>query len=206
MKPFSKETGTVAALDRVNVDTDQIIPAKYLKRIERSGYGPLLFHSWRFLEDGTPDQKFELNRPEYEGATILVTGKNFGCGSSREHAVWALQDYGFKAIIAPSFAEIFHRNCFQNGVLPISMPENICEVISKRASSSKGYQLTIDLRNERLADKIDLDTAFMVHDDPETNQFYIHCLLNGLDEISLTLEHSDKIAKYEESISRNKHA
>ena len=206
MKPFVKETGTVAVLDRVNVDTDQIIPAKYLKRIERSGYGPFLFHSWRFLEDGTPNQNFELNRPEYEGATILVAGKNFGCGSSREHAVWALQGYGFRAIIAPSFAEIFHRNCFQNGVLPISIPGKTCKVIAQRAASSKGYQLTIDLRNERLVDSIELDTTFMVHNDPETNKFYIHCLLNGLDEISLTLEHSDKIARYEESISRQKYA
>ena len=155
MEPFIKITGVVAALDRENVDTDQIIPAVYLKRIERTGFGQFLFSQpgWRFLPDGQLDPNFELNRPGYKGAAILVAGKNFGSGSSREHAPWALLDYGFKVIIAPSFADIFHNNCFQNGMLPVVLPEDAVREIMDKATNQGGYQLTVDLERLEVSDQ-----------------------------------------------------
>ncbi len=192
MVPFVKETGVVAPLDRVNVDTDQIIPKQFLKRIERTGFGKFLFFDWRYLSDGqTPDPKFELNAPEYAGASILVAGKNFGCGSSREHAPWALLDYGFRAVIAPSFADIFHNNCYQNGILPVVLPEETVNAILRRAIDAPGYRLTVDLESQTVSDEAGFSTVFSV------DAFRKHCLLNGLDDTGLTLVHSDRISKYE---------
>ena len=194
MEPFIKLTGVVAALDRDNVDTDQIIPAVHLKRIERTGFGPFLFSQpgWRFLADGQPDTSFELNNPSYRDATILVVGSNFGSGSSREHAPWALLDYGFRVIIAPSFADIFRNNCFQNGMLPIVLKDShVKELMQKAHSKAEGYELTVDLEECTIYDTEDFSTTF------ETDQFRRDCLLNGLDDIGLTLQHEDKIVAYE---------
>ena len=152
MEPFTKITGIAAPLDRVNVDTDQIIPAVYLKRIERTGFGPFLFAAWRFLPDGQPNPEFVLNAPAYQGATFLITGRNFGCGSSREHAPWALLDYGFRAIIASSFAEIFHKNCFENGIIPVHLPEEQVSQLMEKAKGSPGYQITVDLEASEVRD------------------------------------------------------
>ena len=197
MQPFSKQTGIVAPMDRVNVDTDQIIPAVYLKRIERTGYEDALFASWRFNDDGSPKPDFVLNQLGYQNATILVAGHNFGSGSSREHAPWALLDYGFRAIIAPSFADIFHKNCFDNGIVPVHLPEDQVGQIMAKAQGNPGYRMTVDLEACRLTDDEGLDLPFVVHNNPETHEFRRHCLLNGLDDIALTLEHEDKIAAYE---------
>ncbi len=197
MQPFIKETGGVAPLDRANVDTDQIIPAVYLKRIERTGFGPFLFHSWRFLPDGRPNPEFVLNAPAYQSATVLVAGRNFGCGSSREHAPWALLDYGFRAIIAPSFAEIFHKNCFDNGIVPVHLPEAQVNELMAKAKQEPGYQLTVDLEACEITDQDGLSIPFKVHNDPETHEFRRDCLLRGLDDIALALEHEDDIAVYE---------
>jgi len=192
MIPFVRETGIVAPLDRVNVDTDQIIPKQFLKRIERTGFGKYLFFDWRFQSDGkTPDPNFELNTPEYAKASILVAGKNFGCGSSREHAPWALLDYGFRAIIAPSFADIFHNNCYQNGILPVVLPESTVNTLLKRAIDSPGYRLTVDLENQTVIDEGGFTADFKM------DAFRRHCLLNGLDDIGLTLVHSNAISEYE---------
>ena len=197
MQPFIKETGVVAPLDQANVDTDQIIPAVYLKRIERTGFGPFLFHSWRFLPDGRPNPEFVLNAPAYQGATVLVAGRNFGCGSSREHAPWALLDYGFRAIIAPSFAEIFHKNCFDNGIVPVHLPEAQVNELMAKAKQKPGYQMTVDLEACEITDQDGLRIPFKVHNDPETHEFRRDCLLRGLDDIALALEHEDDIAVYE---------
>ena len=193
MEPFIRMTGVVAALDRENVDTDQIIPAVYLKRIERTGFGQYLFSQpgWRFLPNGQLDPNFELNRTGYEGATILVAGKNFGSGSSREHAPWALLDYGFKAIIAPSFADIFHNNCFQNGMLPVALPEEAIREIMDKAVEHPGYQLTVDLEALEVSDDQGFKMAF------DINRFRRDCLLNGLDDIGLTLQLESKIEAFE---------
>ena len=199
MEPFTKLTGIAAPLDRVNVDTDQIIPAVYLKRIERTGFGPFLFASWRYLPDGSPDPEFVLNDPSYQGATILITGRNFGGGSSREHAPWALLDYGFRAIISSSFAEIFHKNCFDNGIVPVHLPEGQVNELMAKAKRNPGHQMTVDLETCRVTDEDGLNIAFKVHNDPEVHEFRRHCLLNGLDDIALTLQHEDKIAVYEAS-------
>ena len=196
MEPCVKLTGVVAAMDRENVDTDQIIPAVYLKRIERTGFGQFLFSQpgWRFLPDGSPDPDFELNKPSYQGASILVAGHNFGSGSSREHAPWALFDYGFKVIIAPSFADIFYNNCFQNGMLPIVLSEaNIKNLMEKAQGSYEGYEATIDLQNCTISDGQGLTIPF------ETDDFRRDCLLKGLDDIGLTLQNEDKISIYEKS-------
>jgi len=193
MQPFVKETGTVALMDRANVDTDQIIPKQFLKRIERTGFGQFLFFDWRFLDDGSPNPDFELNKPEAEGATILVTRRNFGSGSSREHAVWAIDDYGFRAILAPSFADIFYNNCFKNGVLPIPLPESAIDDLFERASSTRGYQLTVDLEKKIISDTQGLSIAF------EIDEFRRNKLLNGLDDIALTMQSEDKIAAYEKA-------
>ena len=191
MTPFRIHTGLVAPLNRANVDTDQIIPKQFLKRIERTGFGQFLFYDWRYLQDGQPNTTFVLNQPCYSGATILVTGKNFGCGSSREHAPWSLLEYGFRVIIASSFADIFRNNCFKNGMLPILLPEPDVAEITKRSEETEGYTLTVDLEEQSIEDSAGLSIKFSV---PE---FQRYCLLEGLDEIGLTLQHEADIAAYE---------
>jgi 3-isopropylmalate/(R)-2-methylmalate dehydratase small subunit len=191
MKPFTKHTGPVVVMDRANVDTDQIIPKQFLKRIERTGFGEFLFWDWARKEDGSLSPEFELNRPEAKGASVLLTRRNFGCGSSREHAPWALEDWGFRVIIAPSFADIFYNNCFKNGMLPIVLSEEQVDELFKRASARPAYQLTADLETRTLSDDEGLSLKF------EVEEFRRHCLLDGLDDIGLTLEHEDKIAAYE---------
>ncbi len=191
MNSFHQHTGIVVALDRPNVDTDQIIPKQFLKRIERTGFGEFLFFDWRYLPDGSPNPKFILNEPRYQGASILVAAKNFGCGSSREHAPWALAEYGFRAVIAPSFADIFANNCFKNGMLPIVLPENTVLEIMQRTQENEGYTLSIDLEKQTVSDSIGLSTSFQVSD------FQKYCLLEGLDDIGLTLRHEDAISVYE---------
>ena len=196
MDPFVKLTGVVAPLDRVNIDTDQIIPAVFLKRIERSGFEDCLFFAWRFNEDGSPKIDFVLNQPEYQKASVLVAGHNFGCGSSREHAPWALRDYGIRCIIAPSFADIFYNNCFKNGVLPLRMSEEDVRAIMDKASSKPGVNLTVDLEGQRVWDEDEeISIPF------EIDQARRHNLLNGLDDIGLTLQFEDKIDAYESSRS-----
>jgi 3-isopropylmalate/(R)-2-methylmalate dehydratase small subunit len=191
MTPFTTHTGLVATMDRANVDTDQIIPKQFLKRIERTGYGPFLFYDWRYFDDGkTPNPEFELNQPKANGATILLARRNFGSGSSREHAVWAIENYGFRVVIAPSFADIFYNNCFKNGVLPVKLSEDQVEQLFQRARPG-GYQLTVDLNTCRLTDSQGLTLPFQVDESRR------HCLLNGLDDIALTLQHADKIGTYE---------
>ncbi|MCB4756158.1 MAG: 3-isopropylmalate dehydratase small subunit [Elusimicrobia bacterium] len=192
MEPFRKHKGLVALLDSQHVDTDQMIPKQFLKRVERTGFGPFLFYDWRYLKDGkTPNPDFELNKPRYKGATILLTRDNFGCGSSREHAPWAIQEYGFRVLIAPSFADIFFNNCFKNGILPIVLPSSVVEELFKEAKPQPGYQLTVDLEEQSIQSPAGKTIPF------EVNSFRKHCLLNGLDDIGLTLQHEDKIAAYE---------
>ena len=191
MKQFTKHTGLVAPLDRANVDTDQIIPKQFLKRIERTGFGEFLFYDWRYLPDGQPNPAFVLNEPRYQGASILVADKNFGCGSSREHAPWALGEFGFRVIIAPSFADIFANNCFKNGMLPITLtPDQVREIMS-RAQQQEGYELTVDLKRQTIEDGRGLSILFVV------SEFQRYCLLEGLDDIGLTLRHEDAIREYE---------
>ncbi len=191
MQPFTTHTGLVAPMDRANVDTDQIIPKQFLKRIERTGFGQFLFFDWRFRDDGTENPDFELNRPEYRGASVLLARRNFGCGSSREHAPWALADYGFRVLIAPSFADIFYNNCFKNGMLPIRLDDAGVDDLFARAAKYAGYRLTANLENCRLSDDHGLDRPF------EIEPFRRHCLLHGLDDIGLTLEHAVDIAAFE---------
>jgi 3-isopropylmalate/(R)-2-methylmalate dehydratase small subunit len=193
MKPFTKHTGRVIAMDRANVDTDQIIPKQFLKRIERTGFGQFLFWDWGRHEDGSINPAFELNQPEAEGASVLLARRNFGCGSSREHAPWALEDWGFRVLIAPSFADIFYNNCFKNGMLPIVVSEEQVEHLFQRAAAHSGYELTADLENCTLSDAHGLSLKF------DVEPFRRHCLLHGLDDIGLTLEHEDKIAAYEQA-------
>jgi 3-isopropylmalate/(R)-2-methylmalate dehydratase small subunit len=193
MNPFTTHTGLVACMDRANVDTDQIIPKQFLKRIERTGYGPFLFYDWRYKDDGkTPNPDFELNKPIAAGATILLARRNFGCGSSREHAVWAIENYGFRVVMAPTFADIFYNNCFKNGVLPVKLTEDQVEDLFRRASKG-GYKLTVDLNTCQITDQQGLSLSFQVDD------FRRYCLLNGLDDIALTLQNADRIAAYERS-------
>ncbi len=191
MQPFRKHTGKVAPLYRANIDTDQIIPKQFLKRIERTGFGEFLFNDWRRAANGDADPAFPLNKPRFAGASILVAGKNFGCGSSREHAVWALADYGFRAVIAPTFADIFANNCVKNGVLTVALSEDECALIARRAAEIPGYQLAIDLENCSVADDHGLAATFQL------DEFTRHCLLEGLDDIGLTMKHQADIAKYE---------
>ena len=191
MKPFRQHTGLVAPLDRANVDTDQIIPKQFLKRIERTGFGEFLFYDWRYLPNGQLDPSFVLNEPRYHSASILVTDKNFGCGSSREHAPWALGEYGFRVIIAPSFADIFANNCFKNGMLPITLTTEQVREIMTRAQQREGYTLTVDLERQTISDSSGLSILFVV------GEFQRYCLLQGLDDISLTLRHEDAISAYE---------
>jgi len=195
MKPYVRVTGIVAPLDRPNVDTDQIIPAKYLKRVERTGFGPFLFDSWRKLPDGSPNPEFFLNDPRYKDATILLAGPNFGSGSSREHAPWALEDYGFRTVIAPSFADIFQNNCYQNGMLPVVLSQEAVDHIMEKAKSTPGYQLTVDLERRLVIDSDEVTVEF------EINDFRRDCLLRGLDDIALTLEHEDAIDAYEKQVT-----
>ena len=191
MKSFTTHTGKVVAMDRANVDTDQIIPKQFLKRIERTGFGEFLFWDWIKNDDGTPNADFELNRPEAAGASILLARRNFGCGSSREHAPWALEDYGFRVIVAPSFADIFYNNCFKNGMLPIPLSEEQVEELFQRTAQHEGYQLTADLEACTLTDEYGFKAGF------EVQPFRRHCLLNGLDDIALTLQHEEKITAFE---------
>jgi len=191
MEPFTTHTGKVAVMDRSNVDTDQIIPKQFLKRIERTGFGPFLFFDWRFNQDGSDNPDFELNQPIAKGASILVARRNFGCGSSREHAVWAIADYGFRAVIAPTFADIFYNNCFKNGVLAIALDESAVEQIFQRTVQHAPYSLTVDLEQCVVTDAFGLRLPFTVDESRR------HCLLHGLDDIALTLEHEDKISTYE---------
>jgi 3-isopropylmalate/(R)-2-methylmalate dehydratase small subunit len=191
MQPFERHSGRVAALPRANVDTDQIIPKQFLKRIERTGFGPSLFFDWRYLADGSPDPAFELNRPQYAGATILVTGPNFGCGSSREHAPWALADYGFRAVLAPSFADIFYGNCCQNGLLPVVLQETEIGELIRRAEGPQPYHLTVDLESCRVSDLDGFAAGFTI--EPYRREM----LLRGLDEIGRTLEQEARIAGFE---------
>ena len=191
MRAFTKHTGLVALMDRSNVDTDQIIPKQFLKRIERTGFGEFLFFDWRYREDGSDDPDFELNQPRFRGATILLTRKNFGCGSSREHAPWALEQYGFRVILASSFADIFFNNCFKNGMLPIRLDETTIDDLFVRTAAHPGYQLTVDLESRMITDDAGLRIEF------EVDQFRRHCLLHGLDDVDLTLEQEDKITAYE---------
>jgi 3-isopropylmalate/(R)-2-methylmalate dehydratase small subunit len=191
MQPFGIHLGRTAVLPRANVDTDQIIPKQFLKRIERSGFGPCLFFDWRYLGDGSPNPEFELNQPGAAGATILITGPNFGCGSSREHAPWALADYGFRAILAPSFADIFYGNCCQNGLLPVVLPERVIAELAGRAASG-GYELTVDLRSQRVTDATGFEALF------EIQPYRRDMLLQGLDEIGRTLQLESAIAAFEQ--------
>jgi 3-isopropylmalate/(R)-2-methylmalate dehydratase small subunit len=191
MQPFTQLKGLVAPLDLPNVDTDQIIPKQFLKRIERTGFGQFLFYDWRFTDGTRLDPSFEMNQERYRNANILITRANFGCGSSREHAPWALQDYGFQCIIAPSFADIFYNNCFKNGMLPVTLSEEQVEDLFQRVRQTPGYTLTVDLVQQRVSSEDGLALPF------EVDAFRRHCLLNALDDIGLTLQHEDKIRRYE---------
>jgi 3-isopropylmalate/(R)-2-methylmalate dehydratase small subunit len=191
MQPFHIHTGLVAPLDRPNVDTDQIIPKQFLKRVERTGFGEFLFYDWRYAADGTPDASFVLNEARYQGASILVAGRNFGCGSSREHAPWALADYGFRAVIAPSFADIFANNCLKNGLLPVVLTGAEVALMLHRARELENYRVTVDLERCLVADEHGLAAPFVI------DEFRRHCLLHGLDDIGLTLQHEAAITAYE---------
>ncbi|WP_059103888.1 3-isopropylmalate dehydratase small subunit [Shouchella shacheensis] len=189
MEALRKHGGNVAVMDRVNVDTDQIIPKQFLKRVERTGFGQFLFYDWRFLEDGVENPAFELNQPEAKGASILVAAHNFGCGSSREHAPWALQDYGFRVIIAPSFADIFYSNCFKNGILPIRLPEVDVQALMNQAAG-KRFILNVDLEDQTMEGGA-FSSSF------EVDTYWKEMLLNGWDEISLTLNYESRISSFE---------
>ena len=192
MEPFIVHTGRVAALPRANVDTDQIIPKQFLKRIERTGFGPALFFDWRYLPDGSPDLAFELNTPKARGATLLLAGENFGCGSSREHAPWALAEYGFRAILAPSFADIFHGNCCQNGLLPVTLSAKAVHELFRRYDAAPvGYELSVDLVTTTVRDARGFESPF------EIPRYRREMLLHGLDEIGRTLRHEAAIAAFE---------
>ena len=191
MQPFKKHTGLVVPLDRPNVDTDQIIPKQFLKRVERTGFGQFLFNDWRLQPDGQADPSFPLNAPRYRGASILIAGKNFGCGSSREHAPWALSDFGFRAIIAPSFADIFANNCMKNGLLPVVLTETECAELVRRAREIQNYQVNVDLEMKTVSDAQGFSAAFAIGD------FQRYCLLEGLDDIGLTLKYEADITSYE---------
>jgi 3-isopropylmalate/(R)-2-methylmalate dehydratase small subunit len=193
MEPFKQHTGLVGPVDRVNVDTDAIIPKQFLKRIERTGFGQYLFFEWRFDQSGAVIPSFPLNQPQFQGASVLISRANFGCGSSREHAPWAIQDYGFKVIIAPSYADIFYNNCFKNGILPIKLSEEQVEDVFQRTAKHDSYKLSVDLENNKVTDDYGLSIEFTL--DEHRRQF----LLQGLDDIGLTLKHEEKITAYEET-------
>lgn len=192
MEPFKNFRGKTVPLDRVNIDTDQIIPKQFLKRIERTGFGKFLFNDWRFNDDGSLNQEFILNKEIYKSSSILLTGENFGSGSSREHAAWALHDYGFRCILAPSFADIFFNNCFQNGLLPIVLPKEKINNLFEESKNNNGLELNIDLESQTIFNiNLEINIAFDI--DP----YRKYCILNGLDNIGLTLQHVDKIELYE---------
>lgn len=193
MNAFTKHSGLVAAMDRSNVDTDQIIPKQFLKRIERTGFGEYLFYDWRFDEAGNTKADFELNQPRFQGASILVARQNFGNGSSREHAVWALDDFGFRSVIAESFADIFYNNCSKNGVLPVRLTSDEVEQIHQKVAATEGYQLTVDLENNLVTDNDGFSASF------EIDEFRRKCFLAGLDHIALTMQHLDAIEAYEKA-------
>ncbi|WP_415900775.1 3-isopropylmalate dehydratase small subunit [Neptuniibacter sp. QD48_11] len=201
MNKFTLHTGIAAPLDRANVDTDMIIPKQFLKSIKRSGFGKNLFDELRYLDEGQPDQEctgrplneeFVLNLPRYKGTSVLLARENFGCGSSREHAPWALDDFGIRSVIAPSFAEIFYNNCFKNGLLPIILSEEQVDQLFKEVAATEGYELTVDLENQIVKTPSGEEMVFEIDD------FRKHCLLNGLDDIGLTLQHADDIKAYED--------
>jgi 3-isopropylmalate/(R)-2-methylmalate dehydratase small subunit len=191
MQPLRTHQGRVAPLNRANVDTDQIIPKQFLKRIERTGFGEFLLYDWRRTSDGKLDPSFVLNHPRHAGASVLVVGKNFGCGSSREHAVWALEDFGFRVLIAPSFADIFANNCVKNGVLTVVLSENEVAEITRRATDVDDYEITVDLEQCKVHDGHGFSASFQI------DEFTRHCLLEGLDDIGLTLKHDSEISAYE---------
>lgn len=195
MQAFIRHAGLVAPVDRVNVDTDAIIPKQFLKRIERTGFGQFLFFEWRWFENGDINPNFEMNKERYKGASILISRANFGCGSSREHAPWAIMDYGFQVVIAPSFADIFYNNCFKNGILPIQLSEEQVEQLFRNTADHVGYRLSVDLEKKKIADSFSLSIAFDL--DEHRRQF----LLQGLDDIGLTLRHESKISAYEQARS-----
>ena len=196
MDAFISHTGKVTPLDRVDVDTDQIIPKQFLKRIERSGYGQFLFYDWSLGKDRSPNPDFVLNRPEYQGGTVLVAGRNFGCGSSREHAPWALLDYGFRAVISSSFADIFKSNCYQNGLLPIELDDVDVAHIMTAALAGNGYEVTVDLEAQEVRDGSGWTAGFSI------DAFRRDCLLNGLDDVGLTLTLESEIQAFEETRER----
>jgi 3-isopropylmalate/(R)-2-methylmalate dehydratase small subunit len=191
MQPFTKHTGLVAPMDRVNVDTDQMVPKQFLKLLTREGYGRFLFYDWRYLPGEKPNPEFVLNYPRYKGASVLLARANFGCGSSREHAPWAILDYGFRAILAPSYADIFYNNCFKNGILPVTLANEQMDELFRRTAENEGYRLTVDLEQRIVTDDKGLRYSFTI--DP----FRRECLLKGLDDIGLTLVHQDEIAAFE---------
>jgi 3-isopropylmalate/(R)-2-methylmalate dehydratase small subunit len=191
MKPFTTMTGLVAPIDRVNVDTDQMVPKQFLKLLTREGYGRFLFYDWRYLPGDKPNPDFVLNKPRYKGASVLLARANFGCGSSREHAPWAILDYGFRAILAPSYADIFYNNCFKNGILPVTLSNEQIDELFKRTAATEGYRVTVDLEQQVVTDDQGLRYSFTV--DP----FRRECLLKGLDDIGLTLVHESKITAFE---------
>lgn len=193
MQAFRVHTGLAAPIGRANIDTDQIIPKQFLKRIERTGFGQFLFYDWRFNSDGTVKPEFELNQPRYRGASVLIADKNFGCGSSREHAPWALDDFGFRAIIAPSFADIFANNCGKNGIAIVRLSEEQVAELLGKAKETEGYKLTVDLENCTVSDNSGFSAKF------ELDAFRRHCLLNGLDDIGLTMRYEEKIAAFEKN-------
>jgi len=191
MSPFTKHTGLVAPLDRVNVDTDQMVPKQFLKALTREGFGRVLFYDWRFLDGAEPNPQFVLNWPRYRGASILLARANLGCGSSREHAAWAILDYGFRAVIAPSYADIFYNNCIKNGILPVTLEDERIEELFERTEKTEGYRLTVDLAAQTITDDSGLGLSF------EIDPFRRQCLMKGWDEIGLTLRYDDRIANYE---------
>jgi 3-isopropylmalate/(R)-2-methylmalate dehydratase small subunit len=193
MQPFTEHTGLVAPLDRVNVDTDQMVPKQFLKWVTREGYGRVLFYDWRYREGEVPNPDFVLNQARYQGASILLARANFGCGSSREHAPWALLEYGFRALIAPSYADIFYNNCFKNGLLPVTLPDAQVDELFRRTAQTPGYRLTVDLEAQTITDASGLEFSFQI--DP----FRRDCLLKGWDDIGLTLRFAEKIAAYEKA-------
>ena len=194
MNKFITHSGLAAPLYRPNVDTDQIIPKQFLKRIERTGYGEFLFYDWRFDEAGAPRADFVLNEPRYRSASVLLAGANFGCGSSREHAPWALADYGFRVVVAPSFADIFYNNALKTGLLPVRLSEEQVAALVEKSQAAEGYELTVDLESQTISDDEGLAAKF------EIDGFRRFCLLNGLDDIGLTLQHEAKISEYEKRI------
>jgi len=193
MQPFIKHSGLVAPLDRVNVDTDQMVPKQFLKWVTREGYGRVLFYDWRYLEGEKPNADFVLNLPRYQGCSILLARANFGCGSSREHAPWAILEYGIRSIIAPSYADIFYNNCFKNGLLPVTLPEADVEELFRRTDTRPGYRLTVDLEKWMVSDESGLQLSFQI--DP----FRRECLMKGWDDIGRSLRFEDRIAAYEKA-------